>query len=152
MQLAASSVTLVNTIVWDNVDVADQIWAEAGATTTASYCCVEGGFVGDGNIDGDPLFVGIGSEAYAIGSLASPVIDRGNTNEVGCVFVDLAHHPRVVDTVLVADAGAESMGVTVDIGAYEFDYAVHCRVDINVDGIVDVADLLILIGFWGMCD
>lgn len=51
-----SNLTVVNSIVWNNVP--DQIVTDPGATTQVTYSTVEGGYPGAGNIADDPSFQG----------------------------------------------------------------------------------------------
>jgi hypothetical protein len=48
----------------------------SGGVVPVSYCCVQGGWSGEGNIDEDPLFVGQSVHL----SVNSPCIDHGDTN------------------------------------------------------------------------
>jgi beta propeller repeat protein len=57
---------VVNSILWLNgADVDNTQIRGARATAAISYCDVEGGWPGEGNLDADPLFVALGSWAGA---------------------------------------------------------------------------------------
>jgi len=75
IRLWSSSATLSNNIIWGNTAVtSSQI---QGTTGTISYCCIEGGFTGENNIDDDPLFI----PNSLILSDESSCIDAGNPGE-----------------------------------------------------------------------
>jgi len=80
--IAPSSSTLVNYVLWDNSP--DEIFGSAVVT----YSDIQGGFAGDGNIDADPLFVdpNIGNHRL---SPASPCIDAGDNDGVPADTLDL---------------------------------------------------------------
>jgi hypothetical protein len=78
----------------------------------------------------------------------SPCIDAGDTTAVpGGIWTDLGGNPRVFDDTETPDTGISILGVTVDIGAYEF-YCSGIPGDSNCDGVVDFKDLAILCGNW----
>lgn len=107
-----SSPTVVNTILWG--DTPDEIYLKA-SSVDVSYCDVQGGWPGVGNIDADPLFVDAEGGDGVIGtddddlrlSPGSPCIDAGNNQAIPeSVVVDLDGNPRTANG-------------TVDMGAYE---------------------------------
>jgi len=59
--LVNSSVTILNSILWDNQP--GEIRSRGTGDLLVRYCCVRGGWPGDGNIDEDPLFTRQGSWA-----------------------------------------------------------------------------------------
>ncbi|RLC50584.1 MAG: hypothetical protein DRI23_02985 [Candidatus Cloacimonadota bacterium] len=68
----SSPIIALNNIIWGNTQVSgNQI--NGGGSISITYCCVEGGFTGTGNIDADPLFV----DDYYLLSSNSPCIDAG---------------------------------------------------------------------------
>ncbi|PLX10589.1 MAG: hypothetical protein C0598_10040 [Marinilabiliales bacterium] len=71
LRLWSSDVQMTNNIVWGNTATFSSQIQGSGDLT---YCCVEGGFDGDGNIDTDPGF----SETSFILTDTSPCIDAGN--------------------------------------------------------------------------
>jgi len=78
----------------------------------------------------------------------SPCIDAGDTTVVPTgILVDADGNPRGLDDPQTPDTGISFLGVTVDMGAYEFQ---PCRIagDNNCDGVVDFKDLAILAGNW----
>jgi len=70
--VSATTMTLRNNIIWGNVAPSDPQIRGSGATVT--YCDVEGGYAGEGNLDLDPLLAGL----YLYLSPLSPCIDAGD--------------------------------------------------------------------------
>lgn len=108
-----SSTTVANCVFWGNTP--GQILPTGAGSTTVTYCNVQGGFAGTGNIDANPVF------ADADGRLGrfSPCTDAGSNAAVpGGGDPDLDGNPRFVDDASVADTGAGSPPI-VDIGAFE---------------------------------
>ncbi|MCB2200742.1 T9SS type A sorting domain-containing protein [bacterium] len=110
-----STVTLVNTIVRSNQASGDgDQFSEAGGTIAATYCNIEGGWTGVGNIDADPLFRAVWDDDYHLqaqewGDEAdSPCIDAGD--------------PDLLDTYLSPIDGLGTF--QSDMGAYggEFEH------------------------------
>jgi len=113
------SPTIENTIVWG--DEGDEVVFEPGASPVLTYCSVEGGWPGQGNIDADPLFVLAEKQDYRLLWL-SPCIDSGHPDsldpdgtrsDIGAEFFDQDDYLTLYltpDTTEVAP-GAE-LGVT----------------------------------------
>jgi hypothetical protein len=129
----SSSPQLANCIFWGNVARSGpQVYQEGGGTLAATYCDIEGGYPGTGNINSDPLFVrnpspgpdgiwGTADDDYGDLrlQLASPCIDAGNNAAVPAgVTTDLAGVPRFLDVPAKADTGLGTAPI-VDMGAYE---------------------------------
>jgi len=121
--------TLENCILWNNTaSVSDpQIF---GATTIATYSCVEGGWPGTGNISTDPLFVDPDGVDNTVGTddddlrlqSGSGCIDAGDNDAVIQCGVDYDDNARRADDPATADTGNSGAVGTpiVDIGAFEF--------------------------------
>ncbi len=102
--------TIRNSIVWGNST------PQLGYRCDATYCCVQGGVVGQGNISANPLFADpdgpdnkpetYNDNDYRL-QAGSPCIDAGLNQDWMWSAVDLAGNPRITNG-------------TVDIGAYEF--------------------------------
>jgi len=106
------TLSLVSCIVWGNTG--GEI-VPVGANPTATYCDVQGGWPGDGNIDVDPLFVdpnGPDGDPNTWDdndfhlSPNSPCINTGDPNGVDTGQIDIDGQPRVI-------------GGRVDMGADE---------------------------------
>jgi len=146
--------TLSNCIFWGNfgsggATANNQITANGG-TNTVTYCIVQNGATGTGNLSADPLFV-----SAATGDLhlqaTSPAIDAGSVAMIPAgVTLDRDGNARRVDIATVADTGAGTAPI-VDIGAYEVQPPPPpaCPPDLNDDGVVDGVDLTSILSAWG---
>jgi predicted outer membrane repeat protein len=95
---------LTNCILWGNGP--QEIYNENNSNAIITYCDVQGGWEGVGNIDIDPLFVDPCNGDYHLYE-DSPCIDAGDPNYVaGPNETDLDGNPRVA-------------GGIIDMGAYE---------------------------------
>jgi hypothetical protein len=117
---SGSSATLANSIVYFNTGPggaqgsANQV---SGGVST-SYCCVQGGIAGTGNISASPQFTNFGASDFTL-TASSPCADAGNNALVPAgTTLDLAKQARFADTPTVPDTGAGTAPF-VDIGAYE---------------------------------
>ena len=87
----------------------------------------------------------------------SPCIDRGDSTAVAEDFpADLGGEYRGVDDPLSSDQGVAVFGLTVDMGAFEFQVdegcdPPTCPADIDGSGDVGFGDILQIIGSWGVC-
>ena len=112
------SATLVNCIVWDNEE--PLFATESVRGTTATYCDIQGGWSGEGNIDADPLFADADGpdgnpdtfedNDYHLAA-GSPCVDSGDNTAV-TTPTDLDGNTRIVD-------GDLNGTPTVDMGVYE---------------------------------
>jgi len=97
---ASSIMTAINCIYWG--DTVNEI-VNNSSITTVTYSDVEGGWVGTGNIEADPLFADADGRLLA----ASLCIDAGDNSAVPSgVTTDLDGNPRI-------------QGLCVDMGAFE---------------------------------
>jgi parallel beta-helix repeat protein/predicted outer membrane repeat protein len=134
-----SGPTLIHCILWR--DTPEEIYVSSGGVS-ATYCDVQGGWAGAGNIDADPLFADPdgpdGDPAtwedndYRL-TAGSPCIDAGDPEFVPADGeLDLDGHVRLWD--------GDGDGVArVDMGAYEF--GSHGWGDLNCDGAVNGYDI-----------
>lgn len=120
---------------------------------TVTYSNIEGGFAGTGNIDADPLF----ADAYGADNIAgtadddlrllagSPCIDAGSTLMIPSAW-DVSGAPRLIDDPDIVDTGIVLFGLTIDMGAYEYQLTPDpCDsadpADFDCSGTVDLQDL-----------
>jgi len=116
LRVQGATVSVGNCIFWDNVgpggaqNAANQIGG-----TTATYCIVEGGLAGTGNIALDPMFTNISAKDYTLLD-GSPAIEAGNSTLVPAgITLDYAKNPRIGDDPLIPNTGIGG----VEIGIYE---------------------------------
>ncbi len=102
---------LQNCVLWDDhAQVGPEIYITSGVLSV-SYCDVEGGWPGTGNIDLDPMFAD--PDAGDLSLLPdSPCIDVGSLDLVSDDR-DLVSNPRILD-------GNLDRSMQVDMGAFEF--------------------------------
>jgi len=112
--------TLTNCILWG--DSPEEIF---GHPPVITYCNVQGGWSGEGNIDADPLFVDANNGDYRL-RYGSPCIDAGTNNPpVDLPETDPDGKPRIANGI-------------VDMGACEFGpdwYVDGVNGDDNNDGL-----------------
>ncbi len=95
--LNSASPTITNTISWGNSAITGpEIYASGGSSPNITYCDIQGGWTGEGNIDINPLFA---DPEYQLQSY-SPCIDSGV--------------PAILDACLPPGLGSEWS----DMGAY----------------------------------
>jgi len=99
----ASSPTVTNCILWG--DSAGEIYNDK-SKTTVTYCDVQGGYEGEGNIDADPKFVDPENGDYHLSDY-SPCIGAG------------IMAPSVPDTDIDGNPRPNPPGSNPDMGAYE---------------------------------
>jgi parallel beta-helix repeat protein len=130
--------SLINCILWNS---GSTIWIYDGSTVNISYSNIQGGWLGEGNIDADPLFVDPEGPDNVPGTEddnlrlapSSPCVDAGDPGYVpGPNEIDLDGNPRIV-------------GDVIDMGAYEFHGTIYVDDDAPDDpgqGDRKVSDLL----------
>ncbi len=147
-------VSVANCILWANTGTGgatanNQVTA-AGGANTVSYCTVQGGHAGTGNLSTDPLFVNAAAGDLHL-QLTSPAIDAGSNTLVPTgVVVDHDGLTRRIDIASVVDTGVGPAPV-VDMGAYELQLPPPppCPADVNGDLFVDGADMSAILSGWG---
>ena len=129
-------------------------WDSLCANAAIDQCDVCNG--GGGNISIDPML-----DAQFAPLPGSPVIDAADTTVLlGEDPRDFDLNPRAVNDPDTEITGIPVYGLTADIGAFEFQPEggtgepcpePTCPGDLNGDGVVNVFDLLELLGSWGTC-
>jgi parallel beta-helix repeat protein/predicted outer membrane repeat protein len=77
-----SNIEIINGISWNNIAISDhEISLQSGSNVFVSYSDIKGGWIGEGNIDEDPLFVLAGKRDYRL-LWESPCIDTGNPDSL----------------------------------------------------------------------
>jgi predicted outer membrane repeat protein len=162
----AAAVT--NSVIWGHAPLPfDQI----GPVT---FSCIQDGWPGEGNVSGDPMFVDapgidgiLGTEDDDLRlSAGSPCIDAASNPELPADVLDIDEDGNVTESIpldlsgglrLVNDPDSPDAGnsgglqAVVDMGALEFrDFKMRAG-DVNSDGVVNIEDLLAVIGAWGPC-
>ncbi|MCB9881841.1 MAG: right-handed parallel beta-helix repeat-containing protein [Planctomycetes bacterium] len=95
-----SNPVITNTICWGNAP------NELNASGTITYCVVQGGMAGTGNLNLDPLFADPGARDFHL-QAGSPCRDLGDNSAPSLTAFDFEGDPRIAQG-------------TVDIGADEF--------------------------------
>jgi hypothetical protein len=122
-----------NCILWGNIASLDG--NEIYGATSVSYCCVQGGHTGTGNLDTDPCFVSPDTNDFRL-LFSSPCIDAGDPN-----FLLDPNYPTDLDgRARIADGDCDANSI-VDMGAYEFNWAYVGDFDGGCD--VDLLDFAI---------
>jgi len=134
-----STIDMSDCVLWDS---GNEVHNNDGSSITIRYSDVRGGWVGEGNIDADPLFVTGPLGRFYLSQTAagepadSPCVDAGS---------DLAQSfgldAMTTRTDQVGDAGIVDMG---------YHYAVDCSGDLDGDRDTDQSDLGILLASWGI--
>ncbi|MCK4871421.1 MAG: right-handed parallel beta-helix repeat-containing protein [Phycisphaerales bacterium] len=144
--LAMSVPTLTGCILWDDAPIT-LLYSDDPYVT---YCDVQGGWAGVGNIDVSPRFTDAGSGDYRL-LVGSPCIDASDNLAVPAeITTDLDGNPRFHDDPGMDDTGNGDPPI-VDMGAYEFQgESPACPGDLNGDGQRDQSDLGILLASYNI--
>jgi hypothetical protein len=129
----------INDIIWQNGDSPPKnIFSERGLSGVfASYCDIEGGFIGTGNISSDPCFINAGANDYHL-KPASLCIDAGDPYADYSGESDIDGLPRVM---------LGRSNTQADIGADEY-----LKADYNGDLLVNFIDYAAFAARWRMND
>jgi parallel beta-helix repeat protein len=121
----------------DNCIIWGHSVAQIDGSFNATYCCIQGGYEGNGNISTDPCFVDADSNDYHLGP-NSPCIDKGKPNSTEPNETDLDGEDRVMD-------GDYNNIAIVDIGSDEYYWP---KADFNHDEIVNFFDYALFAFHW----
>ncbi|MCX5643879.1 MAG: right-handed parallel beta-helix repeat-containing protein [Phycisphaerae bacterium] len=100
------SASVTNCILWGNTATTSGAQIMELADGGITYSDIQGGYIGTGNINADPLFIDARTGDLRL-QAGSPCIDRGSSVAVPqAVTTDLAGNPRIC-------------GALMDMGAYE---------------------------------
>lgn len=108
---------------------------------------------GGGNLDVDPLFVDLAGGDYHL-QICSPLLDRGDPDFVPDVGeTDIDGEPRLLDTAVDIGADEVLIGGLLDCNANRvLDICEDLpSADLTGNGVVDSADLALVLGSWGSC-
>lgn len=132
--------TFSNSIIWGNsADTGSQVYLYPDTSSVAafSYCDIQDGWTGTGNINADPAFVDAAIGDFHL-SLTSPCIDAGDNTVEGLPTEDIEWDERRIDQPGTIDTGNGTAPI-VDMGADEVDGL--CKGDFDADGDRDGSDL-----------
>jgi hypothetical protein len=108
----SSDITIRNSIVWYN-DGAAVTLSDPSSISPVLFSCIEGGYLGQGNIDSEPLFVSPGGDDYHLQSKFGSYSDGA--------WVDESSYSPCIDAGDPLDSvGAEPIpnGKYINMGAY----------------------------------
>ena len=102
-----SNCTITNSIIWNNDDV--ELYIDDNSSVNATYSNIQGGYIGMGNIDTDPIFVDAANGDYHLQE-SSLCIGAGDSTYISST--DIEGNPR-----------PNPAGSITDMGAYEHENA-----------------------------
>ncbi len=150
--ITSATVEMTNCILWANTATFDeQIRPWDTQPPFVSYCDIQGGWPGLGNIDADPLFVDPAGGDFRL-SVGSLCLEAGTCIGLPADELDLDGDGNF-DEPLPHDFDGEQRRVNtaVDIGSYELQSPPIGPGDLDRDSIVGISDFLLLLAGWGSC-
>jgi predicted outer membrane repeat protein len=136
-----SSPVINNTIFWGDVAANNPEIGSDASFPMLTYCNIQGGHWGTGNMNTDPLFDDPENDNFHLQAI-SPCIDKGGNAALGLPDIDFEGDNRIVD-------GDNDGFDKVDIGADEYVLSSGGSADGDIaplgspDGIVNVGDALV---------
>ncbi|MHC4945184.1 MAG: right-handed parallel beta-helix repeat-containing protein [Planctomycetota bacterium] len=116
----SSSPVITNTIVWDNIAPDGPGIFVYKASPTITFCDMQDGWYGTGNICEDPCFQDPFSNDYHL-TCVSPCLDAGDNNALMLPAKDFDHDPRKFPGNGKGGlVGMQPQGANVDMGADEY--------------------------------
>lgn len=155
--IQGTEVRVTNSILVENlVDEAGgyeaQVSVESEGTIDIRFSCVEG--IPDpeeyDNIDEEPLFVNREEDNWRL-TRCSPGVDVADDTEIPDDVTNVDLDVGTVELPWDRARNDRSLGIAVDMGAYETKVLKPCPADFNDDGEVNGDDLGALLGAWGPC-
>ena len=105
-----------NSILWGN---RAPVGAQYGGGALASFCNIQGGYAGTGNINADPRFVAPNAGDYRL-QQGSPSVDTASLANLTFDYWDLDNDGIYAEALPVdLDGTARLQGLGLDMGAYE---------------------------------
>jgi len=121
----SSSPTINNCVLWENTaNDGPQIYNDESSSPAITYCNIQDGYEGQGNINNDPLFTDSSSNDLHL-KATSPCIDKGNNNALNLPDNDFEGDGRILD-------GNNDGIANVDMGVDEYVF-----IDTDSDGLPD---------------
>ncbi|UCF16235.1 MAG: protein kinase, partial [Phycisphaerales bacterium] len=125
-----SSPRVTNCILWGNSTASGpQIYNDETSSATVSYCNVQGGYPGRGNISADPMFVDANGPDDIVGTMddnlrlapGSPCADAGDNSALPMDIADIDADGDTTEPIMSdCDGKPRIVNNVVDIGAYEY--------------------------------
>ncbi|MBB3842243.1 hypothetical protein FHS57_006274 [Runella defluvii] len=103
----STNMTLTNNILWGNSNGTNEI-VQIGGTVSVANSIVQGGYVGNGNLNIDPLFVAPSDGNFRLQAQSCAINTGDNGSVLSGMTTDRAGATRIFN------------GGTVDLGAFEF--------------------------------
>ncbi len=99
---------ITSCILWGNSSLCGEICNVDGATATLSYCDIQDGYSGTGNITGTPMFTNPGSGDFHL-SGSSPCINNGSNSAIpDSITTDFEGEYRILSNTI--DMGIDEFG------------------------------------------
>jgi hypothetical protein len=131
-----SSPAIINSIIRDNLAGTGPEIFDSGGSPSVTYSNIKDGYLGEGNIDADPLFVDAANGDFHL-QWESPCIDWGTKNALSLPLTDYEGDPRIIGPD--PDMGADEFARHITIDIYPGTYP--NVINLKAKGVVPVAIL-----------